>query len=62
MIFSTVISDFVDYLRAGLDDLIVTLRLPEQLGACNYEYCRQEYAVRLVRTATSNDHVGLLMT
>ena len=51
-----------DFLRAGLDDQVVTLRAPDQHDARDYECHRQPHAVRLVRTVVGNGRVYVLMT
>jgi hypothetical protein len=43
-----------EFLRTGLDDKIVTLRVPYQKDRHEYEYLRQAHSVRLARTATTN--------
>lgn len=51
-----------NFLRAELDDQVVTLRAADQHDARDHECLRQTHAVRLVRTVAGNGSVYVLMT
>ena len=51
-----------DFLRSGLVEQVVTLRVPDQRDAYDYECPREPQQVRLVRHVAPNGKVRVLMT